>query len=127
MPRPTLPAPRAALGPRLAPLASSALAARCFTPKFAALGVFGALGMLGAAPAPVFAQAPAVTLPRVEVIRVTPTPGLGVPRDQIPGNVQTASDQKLRDAQSLNLPDFLAGQMPACRSTRSRATHTSST
>ena len=113
MPRPTLPAPRAALGPRLAPLARAALAARCFTPEFAALGVFGALGMLGAAPAPVFAQAPAVTLPRVEVIRVTPTPGLGVPRDQIPGNVQTASDQKLRDAQSLNLPDFLAGQMPS--------------
>jgi outer membrane receptor protein involved in Fe transport len=52
-------------------------------------------------------------LPKVEVIRVTPVPGLGVPKDQIPGNVQTASDQKLRDAQSLNLPDFLGGQMPS--------------
>ena len=53
------------------------------------------------------------TLPKVEVIRVTPVPGLGVPKDQIPGNVQTASDQQLRNAQSLNLPDFLGGQMPS--------------
>jgi iron complex outermembrane recepter protein len=65
--------------------------------------------------APAWAQTapPVVTLPPVQVIRVTPVPGLGVPKDQIPGNVQTASDQKLRDAQSLNLPDFLAGQMPS--------------
>jgi outer membrane receptor protein involved in Fe transport len=61
---------------------------------------------------PAWAQT-TTTLPTVEVIRVTPVPGLGVPKDQIPGNVQTASDQKLRDAQSLNLPDFLAGQMPS--------------
>ena len=53
------------------------------------------------------------TLPQVEVIRVTPVPGLGVPKDQIPGNIQFATDQKLRDSQALNLPDFLAGQMPS--------------
>ena len=50
-------------------------------------------------------------LPPVEVIRVTPVPGLGVPKDQIPGNVQSAGDQSLRDAQSLNLPDLLATRM----------------
>jgi iron complex outermembrane recepter protein len=59
------------------------------------------------------AQQTPTELPRVEVIRVTPVPGLGVPKDQIPGNVQTASDQKLRDAQSLNLPDFLTTHVPS--------------
>ncbi|MFZ2650666.1 MAG: TonB-dependent receptor [Burkholderiaceae bacterium] len=53
----------------------------------------------------------ATVLPPVEVIRATPVPGLGVPKDQIPGNVQSASDRSLRDAQSLNLPDFLATRM----------------
>ncbi|MEQ1804392.1 MAG: TonB-dependent receptor [Burkholderiaceae bacterium] len=62
---------------------------------------------------PAAAQQSATTLPRVEVISVTPVPGLGVPRDQIPGNVQSAGDQALRDAQSLNLPNFLATQMPS--------------
>lgn len=56
---------------------------------------------------------PANTLPLVEVIRVTPVPGLGVPKDQVPGNVQSVSGQKLKDAQSLNLPDFLGHQMPS--------------
>ncbi len=62
---------------------------------------------------PAWGQPAASALPRVEVIGVTPVPGLGVPKDQIPGNVQSASDQKLRDVQSLNLPDFLATQMPS--------------
>jgi iron complex outermembrane recepter protein len=64
--------------------------------------------------APLASAQPATTeLPRVEVIRVTPVPGLGVPKDQIPGNVQSASDQKVRDAQSLNLPDFLTTHVPS--------------
>ena len=92
---------RSQAGLRLSPLARAASAA---------LSTMTAMTAIGALPA--FAQTTTV-LPQVEVIRVTPTPGLGVPRDQIPGNVQTASDQKLRDAQSLNLPDFLAGQMPS--------------
>ena len=72
-----------------------------------------ALAALCACPVPASAQQATTALPRVEVIGVTPVPGLGVPRDQIPGNVQSANDQKLRDAQSLNLPDFLATQMPS--------------
>ncbi len=72
-----------------------------------------AIALLGACALPAWAQQATTALPRVDVINVTPVPGLGVPKDQIPGNVQSASDQKLRDAQSLNLPDFLATQMPS--------------
>ncbi|TXG78968.1 MAG: TonB-dependent receptor, partial [Rhodocyclaceae bacterium] len=52
-------------------------------------------------------------LPSVEVVGTTPVPGLGLPKDQIPANVQTASDKDLRNAQSLNLPDFMASQLPS--------------
>ena len=52
-------------------------------------------------------------LPSVEVVGTTPVPGLGLPKDQIPANVQTASDRDLRRAQSLNLPDFMAEQLPS--------------
>lgn len=66
--------------------------------------VAGAVHAQTAAPAP-------TVLPGVEVIATTPVPGTGVPRDQIPANVQTADDKRLRRLQSLNLPDFLAGQI----------------
>jgi outer membrane receptor protein involved in Fe transport len=61
------------------------------------------------------APAPAASadLPRVEIIRVTPLPGLGISKDQVPSNVQTLNDRKLKQAQSLNLPDALASQMPS--------------
>jgi outer membrane receptor protein involved in Fe transport len=45
--------------------------------------------------------------PTVEVVGTTPLPGLGTPRDQIPANVQSATDEALEQQQSLNLPDFL--------------------
>jgi len=50
---------------------------------------------------------------RVEIIGTTPVPGTGVHRDLIPSNVQTADDERLRQLQSLNLPDFLASQLPS--------------
>ncbi len=50
---------------------------------------------------------------RIEIIGITPVPGTGVPRDQIPANAQTADDGRLRRSHSLNLPDFLAGQLPS--------------
>lgn len=53
------------------------------------------------------------TLPRVEVVGATPVPGTSVPKDQIPANVQTADDQRLRRQQSLNLPDFMATSLPS--------------
>lgn len=54
-----------------------------------------------------------VVLPSVEVVGTTPIPGVGLPKDQIPANVQTASDKDLRNTQSLNLPDFMANQLPS--------------
>lgn len=53
------------------------------------------------------------SLPTVEVVGTTPVPGIEVPRDQVPSNVQTASDRDLRRAQSLNLPEFMATQLPS--------------
>lgn len=58
-------------------------------------------------------QASDTSLPRVEVVGATPLPGVGVPKDQIPANVQTLGDRRLRQAQSLNLPDALTTLMPS--------------
>ena len=49
----------------------------------------------------------------VEIIGTTPVPGAGVPLDQVPSNVQTLSDRRLRQLQSLNLPDAMAAQLPS--------------
>ena len=54
---------------------------------------------------------PTTTLPSVEVIGISPLPGTGVPRDQVPSNVQTADGKRLRQLQSLNLPEFMASQL----------------
>jgi iron complex outermembrane recepter protein len=53
------------------------------------------------------------SLPRVEVVGATPVPGIGVPKDQIPSNVQTLGSQRLRQAQSLNLPDAMTTLLPS--------------
>lgn len=63
--------------------------------------------------APSLEAAPPEPAQRVEIIGTTPVPGTGVPRDRLPANVQTADDARLREAQSLNLPDFLTSQMPS--------------
>ncbi len=52
-------------------------------------------------------------LPQVEVVGATPLPGLGIPKDQIPSNVQTLGDKRLKQAQSLNLPDAMTTLMPS--------------
>lgn len=66
-----------------------------------------------AAQAQTLAAAPVVVLPGVEIVSTTPVPGTGVPKDQIPSNVQTADDRRLRQLQSLNLPEFMATQLPS--------------
>lgn len=53
------------------------------------------------------------TLPQVEVVGATPLPGLGIPKDQIPANVQTLGDRRLKQTQSLNLPDAMTTLMPS--------------
>ena len=59
------------------------------------------------------AAAAVTTLEPVEVVGTTPVPGTNVPKDQIPANVQTANDRRLRQLQSTNLPDFMATQLPS--------------
>ncbi len=59
------------------------------------------------------AAAAGSTLPPVEVVGTTPLPGLGIPKDQIPANVQTLGDRRLKQTQSLNLPDALTTLMPS--------------
>lgn len=55
-----------------------------------------------------FAQSTQVAqLPRVEVIAVSPLPGLGVPRDQVPANLQTSTAADLERRQSLDLASHL--------------------
>lgn len=49
----------------------------------------------------------------VEVIGVTPVPGLGVPRDQVPSNVQVFRSREMRERQPVNLPDFMGRSMPS--------------
>ena len=71
---------------------------------------------VAAAACPTQAQeqaAPAATLATVEVVGTTPLPGTDVPKDQMPANVQTADASALRQLQSLNLPDFMASQLPS--------------
>lgn len=58
------------------------------------------------------AQGQSTATQRVEIISTTPVPGTGVPKDQIPSNVQTANDKRLRQVQSLNLPDFMSTALP---------------
>ena len=46
-------------------------------------------------------------LPQVTVIANTPLPGLGLPPNQIPGNVQTGDSDDMRRQLTLNLADYL--------------------
>ena len=71
-----------------------------------------ALAALMACLPPAHAQGQPSVTQRVEIISTTPVPGTGVPKDQIPSNVQTANDKRLRQVQSLNLPDFMSTALP---------------
>jgi outer membrane receptor protein involved in Fe transport len=51
--------------------------------------------------------ATAQELPRVVVIGTAPLPGIGLPIEQVPGNVQTGGAQDLKRQQSLDLTEFL--------------------
>ncbi len=51
--------------------------------------------------------------PTVEVVGTTPIPGLGTPKDEIPANVQSVSGSRIREQQSLNLPEFMNRSMPS--------------
>ncbi len=67
--------------------------------------------------AALFAQAAAadqlIEVETVEVIGNTPLAGVGVPRLHMPANVQSISSQQLEEQESLNLPEFMARQLPS--------------
>ena len=46
-------------------------------------------------------------LPNVEVIGVSPMPGVDVPRDRIPANVQTDRRAEIERIQALDLTNFM--------------------
>src|SRR5215471_13801682 len=62
------------------------------------------IGVLACVSLPALAQQGG---PAVEVIGVTPLPGVGVPRDSVPANVQTGGAAELRNPGVLTLPDFM--------------------
>jgi outer membrane receptor protein involved in Fe transport len=60
-------------------------------------------------PAPSVPKNPATAeeLPRVVIIGTSPLPGIGLPPEQVPANVQTGSAAELKRQQSLDLTEFL--------------------
>lgn len=51
------------------------------------------------------------TLPAVVVVGTAPLPGVGVPREQVPANVQMIGKQAIEDQGSVNLPDIMNRRM----------------
>jgi outer membrane receptor protein involved in Fe transport len=51
--------------------------------------------------------AAAQELPQVVVIATTPLPGLGVPLNEVPANVQTGDSKDMQRQQTLNIADYL--------------------
>jgi len=62
---------------------------------------------------PASAAGPVIQAEGIEIIGNTPLAGIGVPRLQMPANVQTVSGQQLEEQESLNLPEFMARQLPS--------------
>jgi iron complex outermembrane recepter protein len=62
---------------------------------------------------PLLAAETVIQAESIEVIGNTPLAGIGVPRLQMPANVQTVSGQQLEEQESLNLPEFMARQLPS--------------
>ena len=54
----------------------------------------------------------AVQLPSVEVIGATPVPGIDVPKEHIPSNVQTIDAATIRGSQALTVPELLNQRLP---------------
>jgi len=55
--------------------------------------------------------APSLTLPEVAIVGTTPLPGVGLPVEQIPANVQTLGAAAVQDSGSATLPDVLSQRL----------------
>lgn len=56
---------------------------------------------------------PTLQTETIEIVGNTPLAGIGVPRLQVPANVQSIGGQQLDDDESLNLPEFMARHLPS--------------
>lgn len=79
--------------------------ASIFRPRWLALAVLAAYqgSVLGAEQT--------IKMPMVEVIGTTPLPGIGLPIEKVPANVQTVKDKTLEDQHSLTIADYMAQNM----------------
>ncbi|GIX29299.1 MAG: TonB-dependent receptor [Burkholderiales bacterium] len=68
-------------------------------------GTIGALGAAGVVHAE--ERATRLEAPTVEVIGTTPLPDLGVPLEQVPANVQAATDREIQTQNPLDLSEFM--------------------
>jgi iron complex outermembrane recepter protein len=59
------------------------------------------------------AQPPSTPLPTVEVVAPTPVPGLELPRDRLPANIQILRSRELEQAQPLNVPEVMGLRLPS--------------
>lgn len=77
---------------------------RC-RPRWLVLAVLAAYqgGVLGAEPS--------IQLPTLEVVGTTPLPGIGLPADKVPANVQTVKGKALEEQRSLTIADYMAQNM----------------
>ena len=73
---------------------------RIFSCMFTFLLIFG--GTL------IYSEEEPVKLEPIEVIGVTPIHGVGLPKDKIPANIQTADSAEVDAAQSLDLTEFIS-------------------
>ena len=53
----------------------------------------------------------ALVLPTVEVVGTTPLPGIGLPIEKVPANVQTVKGKALENQHSLTIADYMAQNM----------------
>jgi outer membrane receptor protein involved in Fe transport len=60
-------------------------------------------------------------LPQVVVIANTPLPGLGVPLNEVPANVQTANSEDMQRQQVLNIADYLNDNFSGINASESAA------
>ncbi len=75
-----------------------------FQPRLFAVALLSALGTIAAHAQ---AQTQPGSLPEVTVIGTTPLSGFGVPKDQIPANVQNATSEDIQRSGANDLSDFM--------------------
>lgn len=75
----------------------------------AAVGILVVLAATGAARA----QDEAVRLKEMEVVGVTPIHGVGLPRELVPANIQSATSEQIEEAGTLDISEFMNRQMPS--------------